>query len=379
VLAVQGPPGSGKTTVGAALIRALLDDGRKVGVTAQSHAVIGNLLKAVGRPALQKCDREDHCGAPGVDHTSSNDDVVNALSSGSHRLIGGSAWLWSRQQLADAVDVLIIDEAGQFSLANACAVAQAASGLVLLGDPQQLAQPSQTTHPYGADVSALDHLLDGAATITEDRGIFLDLTWRMHPTVCKVVSDLMYDSRLDSAPGRELQRVVCTTDRGQLPPGPAGAGIRWFPVSHAGNAAASTEEAGAVAAIFRWLGGAKWMDWKGHEHVLRLEDVLVVAPYNAHVARLRAALPTGARVGTVDKFQGQEAPVAIYSMASSSSEDAPRGVSFLYDLHRLNVALSRARCLAIVVGSPALLDAAVGSPDDLRRVNGLISVIDEAS
>lgn len=346
VLAVQGPPGSGKTTVGAELIRALLDDGRKVGVTAQSHAVIGNLLTAVGRPALQKCDADDHCGAPGVDRANSNDDVVNALTSGRHRLIGGSAWLWSRQQLADAVDVLLVDEAGQFSLANTCAVAQAASGLVLLGDPQQLAQPSQAQHPYGADVSALDYLLDGAATITADRGVFLDRSWRMHPAVCRVVSELMYDGRLESAPGREFQVVVPrsmdpVTGSATLTLELTGAGVRWFPINHVGNASASTAEAHAVVAIIGMLVGGKWIDYDGIERSLGIDDVLVVAPYNAYVARLRAALPAGARVGTV-------------------------------------VALSRARCLAIVVAAPAFLDAAVHSPDDLRRVNGLIAAVEAA-
>lgn len=372
VLAVQGPPGSGKTTLGADLIRTLLDDGLRVGVTAQSHAVIGNLLKAVGRPALQKCDKADHCAAPGVDRAATNDDVVAALADGTHRLVGGSAWLWAREELTAAVDVLVVDEAGQFSLANAVAVSRCARGLVLLGDPQQLAQPSQAHHPDGAGISALEHLLDGAATMPVDRGVFLDRTWRMHPSLAQVVSNLMYEGRLESAPGRERQEL-----QGPEPWG--GAGVRWVPVEHIGNEAASSEEAAVVRRILDQLVGSSWMDSDGVTHQVGLGDVLIVAPYNAHVGRLRAALPLGARVGTVDKFQGQEAPIAVYSMASSSVEDAPRGVTFLYDLHRLNVAISRARCVAVVVGSPALLDAAVNTPDQLRSVNGLISVIDRAA
>jgi predicted RecB family nuclease len=371
VLAVQGPPGSGKTTVGGDLIRALLDKGLKVGVTAQSHAVIGNLLKAADRPGLQKCDDDNFCGAPGMDHTNDNGAVVDALATGLHRLVGGTAWLWARPEMAGLVDVLVIDEAGQFSLANALAVSQAARGLVLLGDPQQLAQPSQATHPDGADASALDHLIDGRATIPPDRGVFLDRTWRMHPDLTTVVSRLMYEGRLESMPGLEHQALVAPSPWG-------GAGVRWLPVDHVGNEAASSEEAQAVRQIFDDLAGATWIDAEDVEHPLKLSDILVVAPYNAHVARLRSFLPAGARVGTVDKFQGQEAPVAIYSMASSSVEDAPRGVSFLYDLHRLNVAISRARCVAIVVCSPALLDAAVHTPDQLCAVNGLIQVIEQA-
>jgi predicted RecB family nuclease len=372
VLAVQGPPGSGKTTLGAELIRALLDDGLKVGVTAQSHAVIGNLLKAVGRPGLQRCDGDDHCGAPSVERAKTNPEVVAALADRTHRLVGGSAWLWAREEVTAAVDVLVIDEAGQFSLANAVAVSRCAKGLVLLGDPQQLAQPSRAQHPDGSGVSALEHMLDGEATVPVGRGVFLDHTWRMHPYLAEVVSRLMYEGRLKSAPGRERQQL-------QAPEPWGGAGVRWVPVDHIGNEAASSEEVVVVGRILEELVGSSWVDSEGVSHPLRLDDVLIVAPYNAHVGRLRNGLPAGARVGTVDKFQGQEAPVAIYSMASSSVEDAPRGVGFLYDLHRLNVAISRAKCVAIVVGSPALLDAAVNTPDQLRSVNGLITVTDGAT
>jgi predicted RecB family nuclease len=371
VLAVQGPPGSGKTTVGAELVRALLDAGLRVGVTAQSHAVVGNLLEAVDRPALQKCEAKDFCNAPGVEQTSKNEAVVAALADGTHRLVGGSAWLWAREELTEAVDVLVIDEAGQFSLANAVAVSRCARGLVLLGDPQQLAQPSQAQHPAGSGASVLEHLLDGDDTMPVDRGVFLDRTWRMHPHLTEVVSQLMYEGRLTSAPGRERQELRAAAPW-------AGAGVRWVPVEHVANEASSAEEATVVARILDELVGSTWLDVEGVARPIGLDDVLIVAPYNAHVGCLRAVLPSGARVGTVDKFQGQQAPVVVYSMASSTVEDAPRGVSFLYDLHRLNVAISRARCVAIVVASPALLDAAVSSPDQLRSVNGFIGVVESA-
>jgi uncharacterized protein len=367
VLAVQGPPGSGKTTVGARLIGALLDDGRRVGVTGPSHAVIGNLLQAVGRPALQRCEAGNHCGAPDVDRAANNDTVAAALASGSQRLVGGTAWLWARKELEGSLDVLVVDEAGQFSLANAVAVARSAKNLVLLGDPQQLAQPSQAAHPDGAGISALEHLLDGAATLPPERGVFLDRTWRLHPDLAKTVSALMYDGRLDAAPG--CDRQVITGTRGWN-----GAGIRWVPVPHTGNRSVSQEEADTVSRVVAELLEGSWVDANGTTNRLGPDDLLVVAPYNAHVARLRNTLPTGARVGTVDKFQGQEAPVVLYAMGSSSAEDAPRGVGFLYDLHRLNVAISRARCLAVVVASPALLDAAVSTPEELAAVNGLLAV-----
>ncbi|HEY5336022.1 MAG TPA: DEAD/DEAH box helicase, partial [Mycobacteriales bacterium] len=275
---------------------------------------------------------------------------------------------WARPDLQGAVDVLVIDEAGQYSLADALAVSRAANGLVLLGDPQQLSSPTQGSHPYGAGVSALEHMLDGATTMPVGRGVFLDATWRMHPSITGVVSTLMYEGRLASVPGLERQALFVD--------GLPSAGVVWTPVEHLGHASASTEEAAVVAELMDRVVRGSWRDADGVERALSLADVLVVAPYNAHVARLRSALPTGARIGTVDKFQGQEAPVVIYSMASSSAEDAPRGVSFLYDLHRLNVAISRARCVAVVVGAPALLDAPVTNPENLRRVNGLLTVVD---
>ena len=372
VLAVQGPPGSGKTTTGAALIRSLLDDGLRVGVTAQSHKVINNLLQEVKRPALQKWDALEDPGSDLITVVESNDSVVDALTTGTVNLVGGTAWLWAREGLRDLVDVLVIDEAGQFSLANAVAVSSAARSMVLLGDPQQLSQPTQALHPDGAGISALDHLLDGHDTIPADRGVFLDRTYRMHPAITAFVSTTSYDGRLASAEGLAAQRVQA---QGAL----TGSGLRWLPIAHRGNDSASDEEAAAVAGIVADLCRGTWFDDKGAEHRLTLDDVLVVAPYNRQVARLIDKLPKGARVGTVDKFQGQQAPVVIYSMASSSAADAPRGVDFLYGLHRLNVAVSRARALTAIVASPALLDAEVHTPEQLRAVNALCHYVEEST
>ncbi|MBC7559222.1 MAG: ribonuclease H-like domain-containing protein, partial [Dermatophilaceae bacterium] len=372
VLAVQGPPGSGKTTTGAALIRALLDDGLRVGVTALSHKVINNLLTAVDRPALQKWEEQDDGRPSQVTIVGANDVVVQALSGGTSNLVGGTAWLWAREDLQQLVDVLVIDEAGQFSLANAVAVSSAARSMVLLGDPQQLTQPTQAVHPDGAGISALDHLLDGHDTIPSGCGIFLDKSYRMHPAITSFVSRTSYDGRLASVDGCEAQRVEAA---GVL----SGSGLRWFPVTHEGNTSASDEEAAVVAALVSDVCAGSWTDVNGIDRQLTLDDVLVVAPYNRHVARLLANLPAGARVGTVDKFQGQQAPVVIYSTASSSADDAPRGVDFLYDLHRLNVAVSRARALTVVVASPALLDADVHTPEQLRAVNALCHYMEEAT
>ncbi len=277
----------------------------------------------------------------------------------------GTAWLWARPEMQDSVDVLFVDEASQKSLADIVAVSGAATSIVLLGDPQQLAQPSKGSHPDGVAVSALEYLLDGEETMPEGLGLFLETTHRMHPKVCAFVSEVAYDGRLHSEPGLEQLSVD------------GRAGLMWVPVEHSGNRTASTEEAVRVRELFDELIGTKWTDKHGVTNKLTLDDVLVVAPYNAHVARLQQHLPTGARIGTVDKFQGQEAPVTIYSMATSTADDAPRSMEFLYDLHRLNVAVSRAQALSIVVCSPALL-VLCRSPRDLRVANALCRYVEEA-
>ena len=374
VLPVQGPPGSGKTYTGARMILDLLARGRRVGVTANSHKVISNLLGAVCQAAreqgvdivrgIQKANAGDGCFNPHIEPASTNDEVAYALALGGANLAGGTAWLWARPEMAGSVDVLVIDEAGQMSLANTLAVSQAARNLVLLGDPRQLDQPIQGVHPPGADSSALGHLLGESATIDPSRGVFLGETWRMHPEICAFTTEQFYDGRLAARPALERQTV--------LGPGPlAGRGLRLVAVEHAGNTKASAEEAARVAALVRELldGGADWIDRHGVRAALRLEDILVVAPYNAHVAALRRALPDGARVGTVDKFQGQEAPIALYSMATSTTDEAPRGMAFLYSLHRLNVATSRARCVAAIVASPALFTPDCRTPEQMRLAN----------
>ncbi len=389
VLAVQGPPGAGKTYAGAALIRRLLDDGLKVGVTGLSHAVIRHLLRQVGRPALHKGgEGAANPNAPVGEQASSlvrtadtNDEVVEALTTGAVNLVGGTAWLWSRDDLAEAVDVLVIDEAGQFSLANAVAVAQAATSLVLLGDPQQLQQPTKAVHPFGAGVSVLEHLIGPHDVIPQGRGVFLDHTYRMHAALTGFVSELAYEGRLCSAEPdarQDLRRVEVVAPRSSRTL--SGTGLRWAPVVHSVLVdQSSAEEAAVVRRLVDDLLEGEWTDATGTTAPLTIDDILVVAPWNAHVATLAAHLPDGARVGTVDKIQGQGAAVVIYSMGTTSAALAPRGVAFLYDVHRLNVAISRAKALAVIVASPLLLDAAVHHPEDLRSVNALCRYVENAT
>jgi uncharacterized protein len=242
----------------------------------------------------------------------------------------------------------------------------------MLGDPNQLAQPSKGAHPEGADLSALDHVLDGAQTIPDDRGRFLATTWRMHPDVCRFISEIADENRLESAPECSKQALG---GEGDL----AGTGLRYRPVVHVGNRTSSIEEARVVVEMFNDLLGRPWTDRNGNQRDLTVNKILIVAPYNAHVSLIANRLPPGARVGTVDKFQGQEAPVVIYSMATSSAAEAPRGIDFLYSLHRLNVAISRAQGLAILVCSPALLDVKAHTPEQMRLANAFCRLTEVAN
>ena len=370
LLPIQGPPGAGKTFTGARMICALVDAGAKVGITANSHKVIRNLLDEVAKAAdergmdltaIQK-PAEKESDLDRLRFTTRNEDVFSALA-GDCQVAGGTAWLWARPDAQNAVDVLFVDEAAQMSLANVLAVSPAAAGLVLIGDPQQLEQPIQGSHPDGTAVSALDHLLGGRQTVEADRGLFLEQTWRLHPDICAFTSEMFYEGRLHSRPGLENQRIVSG--------GPVqGSGLRFLPVAHEGNQSASPEEADMVLAFVRTLmgEGATWIDRDGDEQPLRLEDILIIAPYNAQVFALQERLP-GARIGTVDKFQGQEAPLVIYSMATSAPTDAPHGMEFLYSLNRLNVATSRARCVSVLVANSALFEPECRTPQQMRLAN----------
>ncbi len=382
-LAIQGPPGSGKTYTGAHMIAELLRSGRTVGICATSHKVIGHLLvkaieasakEGVGvRPMQRADDAADLCGHPAVRHASDNAAARAALTAREVNLVGGTAWLWSRQAMAEAVDVLFVDEAGQISLANVLAISQAARALVLLGDPQQLEQPLRGSHPPGADRSALAHLLGSAATMPPDRGLFLETTWRLHPELCRFTSETFYDDRLYPEPrlaGQQLRSAFALRSTGP----------RLIEVVHVGNDSESIEEAQRIAQLAQALveAGATWIDQDGRERPLTWNELLIVAPYNAQVGAIRRLLPQ-ARVGTVDKFQGQEAPISLYSMTTSSPEDAPRGMDFLYSRNRLNVATSRARCVAVVVASPELLRVRARTPKQMRLANALCRFVELAS
>lgn len=301
VLPVQGPPGAGKTYTGARMIAELVRQGRKVGIVANSHAVIRNLIDAV----IARAD-EQHLNLTCVQKPSEkesdghrlrivgkNGELIAALGE-SAQVGGGTAWLWSSPEAFESIDVLFVDEAAQMSLANVLAVSQAARAVVLLGDPRQLDQPIQGSHPEGTDTSALDHLLTGAQTIAPEQGLFLEETWRLHPDICAFTSELFYESKLHSRPGLELQVVQG---------GATGSGLRYVPIVHSGNHNCSPEEAELIAGLVQAIlgGGTSWTDKGGAQHPVGLNDILIITPYNAQVHELSSRLP-GARIGTVDKF-----------------------------------------------------------------------------
>ena len=381
VFAIQGPPGSGKTYTGARMICELVKRGKKIGVTALSHKVIRNLLDTVVEAAQEKStsgvrcmhrekDGEESDGVAVA--TKDNEEALDALRSGKATVVGGTSWLWSAEQAFESVDVLFIDEAGQMSLADVLAVSQAAKSLVLLGDPQQLERPLKGSHPDGAEKSALEHLLDGRKTISEDMGFLLPETWRLHPEICKFTSEIFYENKLSSHP---IARNRVLGGHAWL----AGPGLWFVPVTHEGNRNSSSEEVEVVSRIVESLlrPEVRWFYGIGNKRTVKLEDILIVAPYNAQVSDLLARLP-GAPVGTVDKFQGQQAPLVIYSLTTSSPEEAPRGMEFLYSLNRLNVATSRAMSNVIVVGNPRLFEPECHSPRQIQLANAFCRYLELA-
>jgi predicted RecB family nuclease len=371
-LAVHGPPGTGKTFTAAAVIATLVDTHRwRIGVVAQSHAVVENLLRGIiaagvdpARVAKKRGHGDDACW------TVLDEAEFPAFCSDSDGcVVGGTAWDFANANRIPrgCLDLLVVEEAGQFCLANTIAVAPAAANLLLLGDPQQLPQVSQGTHPEPVDTSALGWLVDGAHTLPAERGYFLDVSYRMHPQVCAAVSRLAYDGRLQSFDAVTAARSL----EGWSP------GVHEVTVPHDGNATESPEEADAIVARIRPLLDAVWTDEDG-PRPLTQADVMVVTPYNAQVVLLRQRLDAAGlaavRVGTVDKFQGQQAPVVFISMVASSIDDVPRGISFLLNRNRLNVAISRAKYAAVIVRSEALTEYLPSTPKGLVELGAFLSL-----
>ena len=379
-VAIQGPPGTGKTYSGAHIIYELVKQGKRVGITAMSHAAIDNLLRATHAVfaqrgelselrALRRGSRPSEGALDGVIYTNSNP----AVESDRYNLVAGTTWLWARPGLrAFPVDVLLVDEAGQLALADALSTANAARNLILLGDPLQLSQVSQAEHPNGSGASVLEHVLGEHATIGVEQGVFISETRRMHPDICSFISQQIYEGRLTSHHSCAQQ----TTN--------FGTGLRWLPAVHVQRSTESEEEASIVAGQISVMLGTPWTNQAGETAPLRGSDFMVVAPYNDQVQLLRSTFDRTpglgtVKVGTVDKFQGREAPVVFFTMTTSSADDMPRGPEFLFSRNRLNVAVSRARCLAYLVCTEALLNSRARTIEEMRLIGTLSAFVEYAS
>jgi len=371
-LFIQGPPGAGKTFTSAHTIVELIRAGKKIGITANSHKAIHNLLQKVDAVAVEKGVRFRGVkkSSSGKDETEFNTGNIKSVEktddiSMSSDLFAGTAWLFADERFDGVLDYLFVDEAGQVSVANVVAMGTAAKNIVLVGDQMQLGQPIQGVHPGEAGLSILEYLLGDQSTIPAERGIFLKNTHRLHPSICRFISDAFYDSRLQAAEGNSQRALEFDSRLSNVPT----LGIHMIPVDHHGCSQKSTEEGAIIKEHYQNLLGQQFRDKTGEMRPLTVNDILVVTPYNVQVNYLKSILPEGAKVGTVDKFQGQEAPVVLVSMVTSSAEDLPRNIEFLYSKNRLNVAVSRAECLAIIVANPKLLEIPCKSIEQMKLVN----------
>jgi uncharacterized protein len=372
-LFIQGPPGCGKTFTAGHVLVELMRRGKKVAVAANSHRAIHNVLDRVEQMAAER-----GCSFVGIKKASSGDDSEYRgrciQSVGSNRdvplnaqLVAGTAWLFADSRFDHHFDYLLIDEAGQMALANAVALGTSAHNIVLVGDQMQLGQPVKGVHPGSSGLSVLDFLLEGQATVAPDRGIFLRETRRLRPSICDFISSTFYDGRLIPSPDNARRKILFARPI----PGIEPEGIHFVPVEHAGCSQKSAEEGKVLADYYAKLLRQKFEDKDGSVRPMTQDDVLVVSPYNVQVNHLRSILPPGARVGTVDKFQGQEARAVLVSMATSDAQNMPRDLEFLFSPNRLNVALSRAECLGIVIASPKLLETPCRTVEQMRLVNNL--------
>ena len=373
-LFIQGPPGSGKTYTGAHLILALLKQGKRVGVASNSHKAIHKLLEEVDDLAQKNNFIYTGVKRCSADNPSTMYDSINFTNISDRKtavqspcqLLAGTAWLFADEALDQTIDTLFVDEAGQVAVANLIAMGLSAKNIILLGDQMQLAQPVQGVHPGDSGLSSLEYLLRGEPTIAPNKGVFLETTWRLHPKICEFISEAVYDGQL-LPQANNVKRVLIlnkTHDKALAP-----AGIRFVPVNHEGCSQSSEKEAKRVQELYNNLLTQHYQDAQGNIHPITTNNILVVAPYNMQVNLLKKILPASARVGTVDKFQGQEAEVVIVSMATSSAEYLPRNIEFLFSRNRLNVALSRARSLALLLANPLLTEVPCNTPEQMALVD----------
>jgi uncharacterized protein len=385
-LVIQGPPGTGKTYTAARMISSLLSAGKRIGVASNSHKAVVNLLCECGKVmraegkvlmGIKACGEttgELFSDNPGVKSAKTGKDAASVYRDG---VIGGTAWLFSLPEMEGAIDFLFIDEAGQVSLANAVAMGRSAGNIILLGDQMQLEQPIQGSHPGDSGLSVLQYALKDELlslpdapifypVVPQNYGLFLGESRRMHPEICRFISESIYAGKLVAHASCAVQNIQVSSTAALVT---CENGVVFCGVPHDGNVQQSDEEAAMALNVYRELSGRTYTEADGNTRPLELNDFLFISPYNAQVRALKASLPDGARVGSVDKFQGQEAAVCILSLCSSYGEYGSRGLGFILDKNRLNVAISRAKCLAVVIADPRIARTATSSLDEIRLVN----------
>ena len=387
VLSIQGPPGSGKTTTANAVISELIKQGLRVGIMSNSHSAIFNLQQKVimsnqhlshakvgGLGGTIAEFEENYPEFASIDNFSYRPKAIftNNQPYSSFSTVGATVYGFVKDDAVNApLDYLFVDEASQVALANLIAVTPSTKNIVLMGDQMQLEQPVQGAHPGIAKKSALEHLLQEHKVIPDNKGIFLDKTYRLHPSICKPISDLVYEGKLYSDKQTALQSIVLNENHLNL----HNNGIQFIAVEHQYNTQASIEEVDKIKDILEQLEASKVIDNQGIERPFTKKDVLVVAPYNMQVELLKSNLDAEYQIGTIDKFQGKEAQVVIISMASSLAEESARGIDFLFDVNRLNVAVSRAKALAIIIASPELTKTRASNPEQAKKVAAFFNLI----
>ncbi|MBI2784983.1 MAG: AAA family ATPase [Legionella longbeachae] len=369
-LFIQGPPGAGKTYTSSHIIVELMRRGKKIGVAANAHKAIHNLLDKIevvaneqgfqfeGAKKATKGNVESYYDGRCIKSVEKTESLTL-----NENLLAGTAWFFSSTYLIEQLDYLFIDEAGQVAVANVVAMGTAAKNIILIGDQMQLGQAIQGTHPGEAGLSILDFLLGGHATIPPEQGVFLDNTRRMRPSVCQFISDAFYEGRLYAHESTSNRSLIFNGIA--LPE----EGIHVIDATHEGCSQKSIEEGIIIKNLYQNLLKQQFKEDGKELRTITSKDILVVTPYNVQVNHLRSILPEGAQVGPVDKFQGQEAPIVLVSMVTSSAEDLPRNIEFLYSKNRLNVAISRAQCLSVVVMNPKLMEVPCKTVSQMKLVN----------
>ena len=373
VLCIQGPPGSGKTWTASHIILNLIKKGKRVGVTSNSHKAILNLLKVLCEQNKNNisfvCEKICQSSKKGEEEKFIGNLPIELVAKASQtaQVVGATTYFFSRDTEENSYDYLFIDEASQVSLANTVAAGRSAKNIILLGDQNQLDQPIQASHPGESGQSALSYYTDGQGTIPEDRGVFLPTSYRLQPEICRFISDHFYDGNLTPDPDNKNQKIILPANlKGKLPD----KGVCFIPVDHSGNREASWEEVEVLSELYDKLLKASWQDKNNDISPLTAKDILIVAPYNLQVSYIKKKIKhPGLRVASVDKFQGQEAPISILSLSSSSLQESARGIDFLFNKNRLNVSLSRAKALAIVIGSKNLLDTRLKTIAHIELMN----------